>query len=145
MSVQFDTLEGGCLCGEIRYRLKAPYRPVLQCHCGQCARWTGYLVAATQVHVDSFELLTGVETLSWYRSSDWAERGFCGTCGSCLFWRQTSEERISILAGTLDRPTGLKTAAHIFASEKSDYYEIGDAAPQYAGCISQADCATLKI
>jgi hypothetical protein len=72
-------------------------------------------------------------TLVWYRSSASAERGFCGVCGSNLFWRPQAEKRTSIAAGTLDTPTGLAIERHIFVGEKSDYYEIADALPKMAG------------
>ena len=41
-----------------------------------------------------------------------ARRGFCGECGSSLFWDPPARDTISIAAGTLDGPTGLSTAAH---------------------------------
>jgi hypothetical protein len=70
--------------------------------------------------------------LSWYRSSDSAERGFCRVCGSNLFWKPANEARISIAAGTLDGPTGLSISEHVFCADKGDYYEIGDGKPQKA-------------
>ena len=36
------------------------------------------------------------------------------------------------MAGTLDPPTHLKIEQHIFVADKSDYYTIGDGAPQQA-------------
>jgi hypothetical protein len=52
-------------------------------------------------------------------------------CGGNLFWRPTAPGSgvTSIMAGTLDAPTGLKVMQHIFIADKSDYYEIGDTAP----------------
>jgi len=58
--------------------------------------------------------------------------GFCGVCGSSLFWKPASGGRVSIAAGTLDPPTGLATAAHVFVGDAGDYYEIGDGLPQRA-------------
>jgi hypothetical protein len=49
-----------------------------------------------------------------------------------LFWEPSSGERVSIAAGTLDLPTGLETAAHIFVEDSGDYYTIGDGLPQRA-------------
>jgi hypothetical protein len=59
-------------------------------------------------------------------------RGFCATCGSNLFW-DAGTERVSIFAGTLDAPTGLRLAGHIFCADKGDYYELADGLPQAAG------------
>jgi hypothetical protein len=46
-----------------------------------------------------------------------------------LFFEEEAGERVSIAAGSLDEPQGLKIAAHIFASEAGDYYEIDASAP----------------
>jgi hypothetical protein len=75
------------------------------------------------------------ETLSWYRSSEAAERGFCNRCGSNLFWRPTiaGNSTTYITAGTLEPPTGLKIAEHIFVVDQSDYYCITDDAPRKNG------------
>ena len=119
------TATGGCLCGAVRYEVRGALRPVINCHCGQCRRTSGHFVAAT---ASRREDLTLVESggLRWYESSETARRGFCQTCGSSLFWESVSGGRVSIMAGTLDRPTGLETVAHIFADDAGDYYEIPD-------------------
>ena len=75
-------------------------------------------------------VLTSSTTLSWYRSSPRAERGFCRVCGGNLFWRPDGENRTAITAGTLDLPTGLELAEHIFVDDKSDYYVLDDGLPQ---------------
>ena len=120
---------GGCLCGAVRYRVEGRLRPVVACHCSQCRRTSGHHVAATSARRDAVSI-TGEVT--WYVSSDSARRGFCGTCGANLFW-QSSPERLSIMAGTLDTPTGLRMAGHIFCADKSDYYEIADDLSRAAG------------
>jgi hypothetical protein len=70
------------------------------------------------------------KTLKWFRSSDWAQRGFCKVCGSSLFWRKDGEDATSIASGTLDGETGLKTSKHICVADKGDYYDITDGLPQ---------------
>ena len=74
--------------------------------------------------------LTAFDPLLWYKSSDTAERGFCGVCGSNLFWKQVGRDAISITAGTLDTPTHLAMDEHIFVADKSDYYTISDDLPK---------------
>jgi hypothetical protein len=56
-------------------------------------------------------------------------RGFCKECGSSLFFEEDGAERVSIAAGSLDAPQGLKIAAQIFVSEAGDYYQIEPAVP----------------
>ena len=122
-------LTGSCLCGAVRYTIRPPLRPVRICHCRQCQKWSGHLVAATQVLTDHFEVSESGD-LRWHRSSPQAERGFCATCGSSLFWR--SDPRFtSIMAGTLDTSTGLAVEMHIFCADAPGY-EIGaDDAPRH--------------
>ena len=127
-----SVLTGGCLCGSVRYEAGVPLRPVIICHCRQCARWSGHVVAATSVPNTRLKLRSD-RHLKWYRSSKLARRGFCGNCGSSLFWRPDNEDRTSLMAGTLDHPTGLRVHAHIHVATKGDYYEIGNHPRQYLG------------
>src|SRR2546429_4171204 len=55
------------------------------CHCTQCRRMTGHIMAATAARRADFSLVSDGE-LKWYVSSVEARRGFCGRCGSTLFW-----------------------------------------------------------
>lgn len=122
---------GRCLCGGVRYQTRSALRDVIACHCTQCRQTSGNFVAATQVPTADLQLVES-STLRWYRSSESAERGFCERCGGNLFWRPTDATTTSIMAGTVDVPTGLRTVQHIFTADKSDYYEINDSAPQSA-------------
>ena len=119
---------GRCLCGAVRYTVSGPLRPVIACHCKQCQRTSGFHVAATSAQR---EKVTIEGDVTWYRSSDAAKRGFCGSCGSNLFWDGPGQN-LSIFAGTLDAPTGLKLAGHIYCADKGDYYEITDDLPKAA-------------
>ncbi len=121
---------GGCLCGGVRYEVAGPLRDVIACHCSQCRRTSGHFVAATRAANDALKLLAE-QTLTWYRSSESAERGFCCRCGANLFWRPIGGTTTSIFAGTLDTPTHLRIARHIFVADKSDYYTIADGVPQF--------------
>ncbi len=119
---------GGCLCGAVTYRVAGELRPVIACHCVQCRKTSGHHVAATSAHREDVRVSGEVR---WYRSSDTARRGFCPVCGSNLFWDGPGTH-LSIFAGTLDSPTGLRLAGHIFCADKGDYYGIADGLPQAA-------------
>ena len=129
MSAAAQAREGGCMCGAVRYRISGPLRPVIMCHCTQCRRMTGHVMAATAARRTDFRLLSE-GGLTWYASSAEARRGFCTRCGSTLFWQGAGRDYISIAAGTLDDSSGLATAGHIFTADKGAYYEIADSAPQ---------------
>jgi len=98
----------------------------------ECRKSSGHFTAATATRPENLKLLCS-EGLKWYRSSPGARRGFCGNCGSTLFWQPDSGDRISIFAGSLDDSSGLSVVSHIYVQEKGDYYDIGDGLPQFAG------------
>ena len=118
------TKTGGCLCGGVTYALRGALRPVVACHCLQCRKTSGHYVAATQVAASNASI--SGETLTWYRSSETAERGFCSVCGSNLFWRRVDNDHISIWAGTIDGPTGLHMEGQLYADSAGDYYDLPD-------------------
>jgi hypothetical protein len=118
--------QGSCLCGGVTYVLNGPLRSMIVCHCIQCRKMSGHFTAATQSLASDVEITS--ESLKWYRSSDTAERGFCDTCGSTMFWRRFGSSRISIYAGTLDGETGLRESGQIHAEMKGDYYDLPDLA-----------------
>ncbi len=123
-------LTGRCECGAVRFALRGPPRPVINCHCAMCRRLHGHFAAYTAVAPDAL-LLVEQRGLRWYRSSDIAERGFCGECGASLFWRPAHGRYVAVAAGALDPPTGLRTAAHIFVADKGDYYDLSDDLPRH--------------
>jgi hypothetical protein len=122
-------IEGGCLCGGVRFAARGALRPIIACHCGQCRKQTGTYVAATASAAADLDVVRD-ESLAWYSSSEEAERGFCTRCGSGLFWRRKGAEMISIFAGALEGATGLSIEKHIYVADKPDWYDIHDGKPQ---------------
>jgi len=121
---------GGCLCGNVRYEVRGPLRDVVNCHCSMCQKLHGSFGAHTKARKVNIHI-TNSTGLSWYKSSDLAQRGFCHDCGSSLFWEPFNLDATGILAGSLDGATGLKTIGHIFVGEKSDFYSIDDDLPKF--------------
>jgi hypothetical protein len=118
-------LTGSCLCGGVSYRIEGEVRGVINCFCTQCQKTSGHHVAATRVKQQNL-IIERKQTLSWYTSTPGCQRGFCKQCGGNLFWRKLSENYVSVMAGTLDKPTGLHTIENIFVDDASDYFEIQD-------------------
>ena len=123
---------GSCLCGAVKYVVDGPLRDVIACHCGQCRKQTGNYMSATAAQ-DSVLTIVEARGLKWYRSSATARRGFCGECGSVLFWKGEGRDYTSIAAGSVDGPTGVKLAGHIFCDSAGDYYEIAGGDYRRAG------------
>jgi hypothetical protein len=124
--VRTATLTGRCLCGAVRFEVDGPLRDVILCHCVECRRWHGHVSASTAAARDAVRIVAD-GALRWIDSpaSDaHARRGFCGDCGSSLFWDAPDRDTISIAAGALDPPTGLKPIAQIYTADASDYYGV---------------------
>lgn len=134
-AIDLPQRHGQCLCGAIHLTVNGPMRDVVWCHCGQCLRWHGHFGGYTASHWENIAM-TGENALVWYQSSDRARRGFCGQCGSNLFWEGAHRKHISISAGAFDLPTGLVTAKHIFVEDKGDYYALGDSVPVAPGSMA---------
>ena len=117
---------GRCLCGEVVFEITGDMGSVTSCHCGQCRRTSGNFWAAMHVETDQLNL-TKDTGLAWYQSSDHAERGFCNTCGSSLFWRMQDRTRgVSVAPGAIDGETGAKTQRHFFLKDRGDYYDLAE-------------------
>ena len=122
---------GGCLCGGVRYRVDGPLRDVIFCHCTRCRRTHGHFAAYTACARTDLELVES-RGLRWFER-DGSRRGFCAECGASVLWERPERATISVAAGTLDGPTGLRGSHHAFVADAGDYYEIGDALPRTAG------------
>ena len=96
---------GSCLCGAVTFELHGHLRPVVACHCTQCRKTSGHYSAATELDRSRLRI-TCDDGLRWYRSSDRAQRGFCSTCGSSLFWQADGAESVSMEAGAIDGAIG---------------------------------------
>jgi hypothetical protein len=123
-----DVATGRCLCGAVAYEVRGPLRDVLICHCEECRRWHGHMAACTAARREDL-VLVQARGLRWVQSPNsdaGARRGFCAECGSSLFWDPPRRDIISIAAGSLDQPTGLRVAGHWFVSQAVDYAGLPD-------------------
>lgn len=87
-------------------------------------------MAATATEVENLHV--SGDTLRWYDVTDQVQYGFCGDCGSTLFWRtERRPDLVSIAAGTLTPPTGLRTVAAIYTNYASDYHTFDESIPSH--------------
>ena len=126
MSTHDERARGRCLCGAVAYGVRGELRPVVNCHCARCRRFTGHHMAATSAAVADLEVVDAGGDLTWF-SVPGAAYGFCRACGSSLFWRsEEAPEQWSVCAGTLEPPTHRSTVEAWWVSEASDYAERPD-------------------
>lgn len=110
MSDREPKYTGGCQCGAVRYALYAePTNPCI-CYCRMCQKQFGNVFGAfAGVRTDEFATTRGA--ISWFHSSDDAERGFCKDCGTPLAYKFLSRPRISVALGSLDHPERIRPVA----------------------------------
>jgi hypothetical protein len=114
---------GHCLCGAVKIHATPVSTDVGACHCGMCRHWGGPLLA---INCGSNVLFDNAQNISVYASSEWAERGFCKTCGSHLFYRTKDRAFYEIPAGLFDDLLDAKMTQQLFIDEKPRYYTFAD-------------------
>ncbi|MAF57370.1 MAG: aldehyde-activating protein [Ponticaulis sp.] len=127
-------ISGQCLCGEVSFELTTEISHLDACHCRMCQRWTGSAFIGVDVHSANAISFNSDASLKWFKSSDWAERGFCSTCGSSLFYRLLErDDFVAVNSGSLDLPAGMSLTKEIFIDEKPDYYSLEGQRPCLTG------------
>lgn len=126
-----DVLEGGCLCGAIRYRITPPPLDAAYCHCRMCQKASGAAaVAWVSVVPEQFAYVAGTPAV--YRSSEWASREFCGACGSPLVFRYSDPARpLDVTVASLDTPDAVTPEYHIWTASRIGWFETTDPLPRY--------------
>lgn len=126
-------IRGSCCCGAIRFELTSPPMMMGTCHCSRC-RKAG---ASTFVFVEP-------DSLRWLQGSDLIarlepeppfqfRRSFCSRCGTALGEPHDPSKSFILAANCLDDDPGLRNHFHEFVADKPAWYEIHDAARQFAG------------
>ena len=92
-------MSGRCLCGAVTIRIGSHEPEVGACHCTMCRRWSGSAYFAFTAKADETTIEGPVKT---YRSSEFAERAFCGTCGSHLWFRDDGDDIYELMPGLFD-------------------------------------------
>ena len=121
---------GQCLCGAVTYTAEAIDTEVHSCHCSMCRRWSGGPGFSASVGKVEF---TGEENIARFGSSAWAERGFCKTCGTNLFYRLKETDHYIMCMGTFDDQAQFKLAGEIYIDEKPASYEFAGDHPRLTG------------
>ena len=117
-------LEGQCLCGAVRVRAERTAARLNACHCDMCRAWTSGMFISVPTDPDS-QQIDGPVTI--FRSSDWAQRGFCGTCGSPLWYETTHDGHRNLAAGLFENAGGGRMAMEFNVDRKPEGYALAGA------------------
>ncbi|KCZ54337.1 hypothetical protein HY29_14400 [Hyphomonas beringensis] len=126
-------MKGQCLCGAVSLTVPddVDHSAVGVCHCSMCQRWGGGPFFA--IEGGQGITLDGREHVTAFRSSDWAERGFCSKCGTHLFYRLVEQDSYTVPAALFDAQDGMALASQIFIDEKPAYYDLSNDTPKLTG------------
>ncbi|MCV3240375.1 GFA family protein [Mesorhizobium sp. ZC-5] len=125
-------LTGGCLCGAVRFAATPLKAEMDVCHCSMCQQWSGGVFMSTSCG-GTLEIVKGQDQLGLYRSSEWAERGFCRNCGSSLFWRGIADGHVAVSMQAFDDASRFSFAEEIFIDEKPATYSFANQTRKMTG------------
>jgi hypothetical protein len=115
-----ETVEGGCLCGKIRYTLAGPVLYCTQCCCKDCQKATGTgHTTIIGIHRDQLDVRGTPKIYSTHGDTGGrVSRHFCGECGGRLY---TSGDLpgsvIMVQAGSLDDPNVVSPTMIIYLKD----------------------------
>ncbi len=113
-------MKGKCLCGSVSVETEL-VNEVGLCHCSMCRKWSSGPLHA--IHTKQGVKFNGIEQITRFQSSDWAERGFCSKCGTHLFYYLIPANEYVLSAGLFPEES-FTLASEIFVDEKPEYYEL---------------------
>jgi len=129
-------LQGGCLCGGVRYTISGEAQRFYHCHCRRCRRATGTGHASNLLVTpeSSLKWVTGEELLSRYKVPE-AERFyncFCSNCGSPMPRVVPELDGVLIPAGSLEQEPPMLPSARIFWDSRAEWTCPNESLPTYS-------------
>ena len=123
---------GQCHCGQVGYEVVGEPVHSALCHCTDCRRCAGApAVGWTAFKSDQFSLSRGEPAL--YRSSEHAERYFCGACGTGIYYINEAvlPGLVDIQTATLDDPDAYPPQVHIQMADAIGWEAGADTLPKF--------------
>jgi len=124
-------LNGGCLCGEIRYSIRATPIDAGFCHCKICQKANAApTVPWLTVPFGSFTYTKGRARA--YASSGEHQREFCSNCGTQIVFRATvGPETVDVTLCSLDDSSTVEPEYHIWYENRVSWLNIDDTLPRF--------------
>jgi len=124
-------ITGRCMCGKVRYESSQPPQWAGYCHCRMCQRANSASVTAWIVFPQTAVSFPNVEP-TYFKSSPFAERGFCSICGSPLTMRFPEEPNgiLAFFIASLDQPENFAPTVHVGIEGKMPWLDIHDDLPR---------------
>ncbi len=126
-------ISGSCLCGAVRYSAPPPTLFCAHCHCDYCRRAHGAaFVTWFGLREESCRVASEDDMLRWYVSSQQSRRGFCGRCGTTLFFAsELCPGEIHVALATATTPIDRQPELHCFHDQRVAWVRVDDGLPVY--------------
>ncbi|HKD93610.1 MAG TPA: GFA family protein [Gaiellaceae bacterium] len=127
-------MEGGCACGEVRYRLRQSPLFVHCCHCLNCQRQTGAAFAINMLLESEYveSLGSEPERVPVPRSGAKRQQIYrCPTCKTAVWSTYTGKSLLFVRAGTLDDPAAITPDVHIYTRSKVPWLTLPESTPAF--------------
>jgi hypothetical protein len=121
-------MNGGCLCGEVRWRSEGGFELTSHCHCSRCRKAHGTAYGTYGAAQDAGFRMEGKPVR--FESSPRFIRCFCPRCGSVTPGDAAEGQRFVPLGG-VDGDPGVRPLAHIFVASKAPWFELTDGLPRF--------------
>ena len=131
------SMDGGCLCGAVRYTLRSPALFVSQCCCKDCQKATGTgHTTIVGVRRDQLQIKQGTPKTYTSKGASGGDvvRHFCGDCGGRLYTSGTLPgEVLMVQAGSLDDPNRISPESVIYVKDALAWDRFDEALPRFQG------------
>lgn len=129
---------GGCVCGEVRYRMSRSPLFVHCCHCSYCQRQSGSAFAVNaMIESSSVELLSGrLDSVQTPTPGGKGQVVFrCSRCRTAVWstYGGAGEILRFVRVGTLDDPDSCPPDIHIYTSTRRSWVRLPDDLPAMEG------------
>jgi len=143
------TLEGGCGCGAVRYRLNDEPYIVHNCHCSLCQRQTGTGSAVNAfIETDRLEHLSGDLSEHKFTTGSGGTQIVvrCANCGTPLWshYPRLGRRVAGVRVGTLDDPSATPPDVAIFVADKPGWAPLPEGVPRFDAFYNPADVYSEK-
>jgi hypothetical protein len=127
MSGKDKKLEGGCICGAVRFSARGEPKGIYWCHCESCRKHTGAPVAVFAAFACDDYTITKGAISKFDTTPRQTRRGFCATCGSTLTCESLPGPTMTHFhVGAFDRAAELEPTKHYFLEERLPWLHTGD-------------------
>lgn len=131
-----EVMEGGCACGQVRFKARIDDDEAYLCHCRMCQRATGSIsIAFKNLPQTNVDWVSGPD---WYDSSPIARRPYCAKCGTSLGFQFKEGKNMDLTVAAFDDPSPFRPTSHFGAESLHRAWLNTEGLPEHPTTDNQA-------